>query len=608
MANRSFIGGQMEAKMIRFSPTRTRLTIGCAVAALVSLSACDARDPAAADGTQLAVTALPPLPDALPMTMDAGPVAYAPAAARLPAGRRLSYADPGDDGYAWLDRADTVFDVIGDAPPDYEFDYYDDVEPWGWEAAGGHVTYAEPIDDGYYRYYYYEPGADYPYLVRDPWNSYGYSGDRIVAVYDAGGALLPLALANQRVDYGSRYYARGADLRRAAARERRGVAAPIWAAQAPAIARAQQQWAAARDTQPAWRQWRQRGEAQAARAQVREERQARRAAGQRFATWQQAGLRGGAPALYPRAERQVARQAERQAQRRVEREQSVYERARADLAASQQRRRETMQVRDVPQGGDRAAIRAERQAERAQQRDARLAARADQAGAQQRLAVRDAQRQQRQAEAQRQQRGAEAQRQQRGAAERDQRQAAREQQRAQRQQASARQQQMTAAREQQRAQRQQQVVQREQAPARQQQMAAAREQQRAQRQQQANERRQQAEQRQQSAARQQQASAAREQQRAQRQQMQAQREQQVAARQQQAAARQQQQQARQTEMAQRQQQAAARQQQAAQQQQARQAEMAARQQQRAAQQAQRTAGGGGNGGAGGGERRGRQRD
>ena len=50
-------------------------------------------------------------------------------------------------------------DAIGDAPPDYAFDY-EGVSPWAWQTSDDYVTYAEPIDDGY-RYYYYEPGREH---------------------------------------------------------------------------------------------------------------------------------------------------------------------------------------------------------------------------------------------------------------------------------------------------------------------------------------------------------------------------------------------------------------------------------------------------------------
>lgn len=519
---------------------RNALAFGSALAALITLSACDPREAEQADTAALFNTTLPPLPDALPMTTASEPLIYAPAAERLPAARQLAYADPGDQGYAWIDRADTIFDVVGDAPPDYGFDY-DDVEPWGWEAASGYVTYAEPIDDGYYRYYYYEPGADDPYLVRDPWYSYGYSDGRIAAVYDAGGALLPLALAMQRVDYGSRYYARAHDLRRAARRARRGVAAPVWAARRPAIVRARQQWASARERQPAWREWRQRDTVRAQRRQLREERDTRRAAAVRFANWQRDGLRGGAPPLYrpsrpaERLERQTER-TQRQAQRaqlqadrvarQAQRAQFMEGGRQGEITAAQHRRREMMQPRLDPQrGAERTQVRAERQAERTAQRQARMAARADQTRVQareQQRATRQAQRAQLQA--QRQQQAVERQRRQgevRQRAERQQQrdagqlarrqqgeqrrsQGAAAQQRAQldsaqRQQHQAQRAQMEAAREQQRAARQQAMATRQQqAAARQQQMAAARQQQAAARQQQMAARQQAAQQRQQS--------------------------------------------------------------------------------------------------------------
>ncbi len=108
-----------------------------------------------------------------------------------------------DDRYAWIDRADWISDTIGDAPPDYYFDY-DGVEPFVWETGGDYLTHAEPIDDGY-RYYYYEPGADYPYIGRDPYYSYGYRDGRIASVYDRQGRYLAAAEAQRQAEAASRY-------------------------------------------------------------------------------------------------------------------------------------------------------------------------------------------------------------------------------------------------------------------------------------------------------------------------------------------------------------------------------------------------------------------
>lgn len=599
--------------LFRTRALRSRLAIGGAMMAMVALTGCDERDANPVMNTTVTDAALPPLPGALPevlpMTDAVQPVSYAPPVQRLRAARQLSYADPGDRGYAWIDRADTVFDVIGDAPPDYGFGY-DGIEPWGWEAAGGYTTYAEPIGDDHYRYYYYEPGADDPYLVRDPWNSYGYSDGRIAAVYDAGGALLPLALASRRVDYGSRYYARGMDLRRAARWNRRGVAAPLWALRRPVFERAHQQWAFARERQPAWREWRGRDDVRAARTHVREERQIRRVAGQRFARWQQAGLHGRAPDFYARQQRRddgAQSQAWRVAERQAERRHSVYERARADFAAN--RRGEARPARGSSQGSaDWPQIREQRQAERAQ----RVARRVERQG----FVGRDArgwhvERRNQRVQAQR----AQAQRQQRVAARQqrgnrfEQRQAERRQSVAQRQQWGGQQWQNERS---QRAERQQRAAQRQAAQARRGQAWA---QERARRgaaeRVQAVRQQQQAARRQQANAWQQQAKARQQERRARQQQGWQRQHANVQPQQRQQWGQQQRQQRGQERPAQSQAQRAAREQRAASWQNGRQAAMhQQRQQQRAERQAQRSdrqaqrGGGGGRGNGGGGERRG----
>jgi len=68
------------------------------------------------------------------------------------------------------DLAERKLEELYAARPDYEFEY-DGIEPWAWETEDDWILYAEPLETGY-RYYYYEPGEDYPYFVRDP--DYGY--------------------------------------------------------------------------------------------------------------------------------------------------------------------------------------------------------------------------------------------------------------------------------------------------------------------------------------------------------------------------------------------------------------------------------------------------
>ncbi|HEX5184958.1 MAG TPA: hypothetical protein VFW19_17605, partial [Allosphingosinicella sp.] len=281
---------------------RSALLAAAPVALALALAGCS-RHEAQTEQNANPAASLPPLPASLPLSSapaPAGPVARAPRVAALPRARPIDYGYvPPDEDYAWIDRADTLFDTIGDAPPDYGFDY-DGVEPWGWETADGYEVVAEPIDDGY-RYYYYDPGEDTPFLVRDPYYSYGYGDGRLVAVY-SGGRLLGRAEAARQAEAASRYWARAQALRRAdRAGARRPVSAALWARQQPYVVQAHRQWAQARARDAAWQQWRSRQANNAAMARFQAERQLRAGAAQRFATWQRRGLSGPAPRLYPAA-------------------------------------------------------------------------------------------------------------------------------------------------------------------------------------------------------------------------------------------------------------------------------------------------------------------
>ncbi|WP_394344015.1 hypothetical protein, partial [Sphingomonas baiyangensis] len=357
--------------------------------------------------------ALPPLPDALPLAPVAQtPYRVAPPAAALAPAAPARWGGAGDDGYAWIDRADTLFDVIGDSPPDYGFAYDDGIEPWGWDAAGGHSIYAEPIDDGY-RYYYYEPGGAAPFMVRDPWRSYGFADDRLVAVYDNGGGILPYAAAGAFLPLAGQYLARGRDLRRVSYRgARRRVAAPLWAERQPYVRRARQQWAAARDRVSAWSDYRAR-QSLNDRPRIRYERRARRAAAQRFADWRRNDFAGEAPRFYrARADRPVSRADSRRMVRADRQREAQRERRYANRAAARADRRVSAraQQREARVAEHRTQARsAQRQAARLQQRQARVAERRTQARSAQRQAARSQQRQARVAERRTQARSAQRQ-------------------------------------------------------------------------------------------------------------------------------------------------------------------------------------------------------
>ena len=221
--------------------------------------------------------------------MTAAPsVAALPAAARPPL-RRLPDTRA---GYAYLDRAASYDDAFGQAPPDYSFGY-DGVDPWGWQADDGSVQYAEPVDDGY-RYYYYQPGAATPYLVRDPDYSYAFDGAALVFVYDRLGRPLPPDAYGPRWDYAGRYFARAEALREAAQADRQGVIAADWAARRAQISASNAAWDAARARDSAWSAYHASVAAQQ-NEHWQAERDARIIAAQRFAAYENNGFRGPAP-------------------------------------------------------------------------------------------------------------------------------------------------------------------------------------------------------------------------------------------------------------------------------------------------------------------------
>lgn len=168
---------------------------------------------------------------------------------------RVEYQAPAQ-GYAWAERAYGLQRAVYDTPPDYGFDY-GGVEPLAWETEDDWVMYAEPWDDGY-RYYYYEPGAAYPYFVRDGDYGYGYgAGGVLVAVFDAGGRYLPADVVYRVAPMAGRYYLRGHDLRSAGDRARRiRVTEEVWARRAPRVIRTADPWLRAARNDRDWRAWR----------------------------------------------------------------------------------------------------------------------------------------------------------------------------------------------------------------------------------------------------------------------------------------------------------------------------------------------------------------
>ena len=311
-----------------------------ALACVMLLAGCDKQE-ASAPAPQTAS-------DALPLTT--GPqtaMAPAPAAEALPPAPRpriLARDNPQDD-YAYVDRAYAMSDAIGDAPPDYGFDYQG-FHPWVWRSNSNAVRLVEPVPGGYRDYYY---AAGQPYLVRDPHYSYGYSDGELVAVYDQDGQMLPPRALDQRADDARRYLMRAQALYASALRsERRAVNAANWAAQ--------------QNQQAAWRDYHAAHEAQD-RNDWQAERASHEQSARSFNEWSARGFNGPQPGRgnpqqqidQARAQQDAARQAQVQAKQAADaaaqhqQEQARQQQAQQDAAHQAQVNAQQQQVEQARQ-------------------------------------------------------------------------------------------------------------------------------------------------------------------------------------------------------------------------------------------------------------------
>ena len=227
----------------------SRIAMITALAGL-ALSACQpSNQPAAVSSAPAPLAAL-----AL-STSGAPPIAPAPTADALPSAppARVAQLADASEQYAFADRADAMSQALGDAPPDYTFDYDGGQRPWVWRSDNQSMRVAEALPGGGYRYYYYEPGSQTPYLVRDPVYSYGYDNGVLVVVYDSHGQALSWDDTQRQADAAGRFLARAEALFLAAQQDRReAVAEANWAAQRSQIAAEQAQWAADQAADAAW--------------------------------------------------------------------------------------------------------------------------------------------------------------------------------------------------------------------------------------------------------------------------------------------------------------------------------------------------------------------
>lgn len=218
-----------------FRPVAVLLATTALAAALGGCKPDNSPPPAAVSGT-------PPLG---PLDPVAAPAAYAPAPAP---------AAPPAQAYAYPQRAYQMSRVVHQRPPSYAFGYGEE-QPYVWDDGDQGEMFAEPIDDGY-RYYYYEPGADYPYFVQDPDYGYAYGPNgALIGLFAATGALIAADHWRDHAPRAQGYWTRGYDLDRAYRHSTRYPVLPaVWRERAPAFYAGHDRWFRAAQAQPGWRQ------------------------------------------------------------------------------------------------------------------------------------------------------------------------------------------------------------------------------------------------------------------------------------------------------------------------------------------------------------------
>jgi len=201
-----------------------------------------------------AADAPPPLAAIALAPGPATPLTPAPAASALPAAPPAPVATVANpsDAYAFADRASASNAGFGDAPPDYAFSYSGGEQPWVWRGDDQSMRVAEPLPGGGFRYYYYEPGATAPYLVRDPGYSYGYAGGALVVVYDSHGRPLPPGALGAQAEIAGRFLYRAQQIYAASQQQHEAVAEANWAARRSAVDAERAQWKADEASNQAW--------------------------------------------------------------------------------------------------------------------------------------------------------------------------------------------------------------------------------------------------------------------------------------------------------------------------------------------------------------------
>lgn len=207
--------------------------------------------------------------------------------------------DESPDAYSYIDRADSLWDAIGNAPPDYAF-AFEDAEPWAWELQSGDSIIVEETPEGI-QTYYFDPEAEGPFLAVRPGMSFGFSGETVAVVYGPDGGAMPREQGAAHLEEGVTLYARARQVRRAMLqRQRREVDSQAWIDTSPLIWGSVQIWDEGRRRHPGWHRHHEAWESAQWRRRLEAERLRRRALAEQFRRWREGGFQGPPPGRFHR--------------------------------------------------------------------------------------------------------------------------------------------------------------------------------------------------------------------------------------------------------------------------------------------------------------------
>ncbi|MFS2112529.1 hypothetical protein ACCC88_22790, partial [Sphingomonas sp. Sphisp140] len=228
------------------------------------------------------------------------PGAAMAAGGAVPVAAGQQSAEQSAEDYEWIDRADALWDAIGDAPPDFAFSF-EGAEPWAWQTADGYTIIVEDAGTGGIRSYYFAPGARGPFLAVEPGMSFGYDAGRLAMVYDADGEAAPRAEFADYDDPAEDLYDRGVRLQDAlAGRDYRPVDTQAWIDASPYLFSFIQVWDGGYNRYPGWARYRARSDAAAWRHRFDGEQRRRREMAERFRRWREGGFQGPPPGRFHR--------------------------------------------------------------------------------------------------------------------------------------------------------------------------------------------------------------------------------------------------------------------------------------------------------------------